>query len=236
LNSDTVTCRNCGSEVRAGMRFCSQCGRVMNEESPPQGTAGSSGVVLSGESPIDSPSHDEWSASLSRGETDLFGTSADLRDEREEGRGTPTQYIPPAQSQRDRSQDETQAYTPPPRFSDYTLPPQAQPALPAPPRYDDRAPFAPPPPRYAGNPAAGPIPPAPIPTAGYPVPLGYAPMGGFQCPYCRTTVPPVARERVSQTGWIVLVVLILTCFPLFWIGLIIKEPYRVCRECGNTLS
>jgi hypothetical protein len=200
----------------------------MNEESPPQGTAGGSGVVLSGESQFDSPSHDEWSASLSRGETDFSGTASE--------EGTPTRYIPPGQPQRDRSQDETQAYTPPPRFSDYTLPPQSQPVLPPPPRYDDRAPFAPPPPRYAGNPAAGPIPPAPIPTAGYPVPLGYAPMGGFQCPYCRTTVPPVTRERVSQTGWIVMVVLIIACFPLFWIGLLIKEPYRVCRECGNTLS
>ncbi len=38
--------------------------------------------------------------------------------------------------------------------------------------------------------------------------------------------------RISVAGWIVFAVLLLFCFPLFWIGLLIKEEYRSCYECG----
>jgi hypothetical protein len=31
-------------------------------------------------------------------------------------------------------------------------------------------------------------------------------------------------------------VLVLLFWPLFWIGLLIKENYRVCADCGRTLS
>ena len=53
---------------------------------------------------------------------------------------------------------------------------------------------------------------------------------GFRCPFCRADDPPVVREKVSAAGWIVLVVLIFFCFPLFWIGLLMKENYRECQR------
>jgi hypothetical protein len=109
-------------------------------------------------------------------------------------------------------------------------------APPPPPRYDSRPPqYAPPPPAYSQEFEGGAY--SPPRYNQLPVPVGYAqPVIGFQCPNCRTNIQPLARERVSQTGWIVLAVLIIVCAPLFWIGLLMKEPYRVCSQCGHTLS
>src|SRR5688572_5899469 len=107
---------------------------------------------------------------------------------------------------------------------------------PPPPRYDDRPQYSPPPPpRYEQEFESSAY--SPPRHDQLPVPMAYnQPVVGFQCPYCRTTIPPVTRERVSQTGWIVLALLIIFCLPLFWIGLLIKEPYRVCSQCANVLS
>jgi hypothetical protein len=109
-------------------------------------------------------------------------------------------------------------------------------APPPPPRYDSRPQYAPPPPAAYGQVfESGAF--SPPRYDQLPVPMGYnQPVGGFQCPYCRTTMPPISMERVSQTGWIVLALLIIFCLPLFWIGLLIKEPYRVCSQCRNVLS
>jgi hypothetical protein len=56
----------------------------------------------------------------------------------------------------------------------------------------------------------------------------------FQCPFCHTTVPPRVGRKISTTGWVVFI--LLTCFvitiPFCWIGLLIKEDYRVCSMCG----
>ena len=56
----------------------------------------------------------------------------------------------------------------------------------------------------------------------------------FQCPLCHTNVPPRVGRKISTTGWVVFV--LLTCFlitiPFCWIGLLIKEDYRVCSMCG----
>jgi len=59
---------------------------------------------------------------------------------------------------------------------------------------------------------------------------------GFQCPYCKTRALPRIRSDISQTGWIVFIVLILSCFPLCWVALFIKEEYRVCSACGIRLG
>jgi hypothetical protein len=59
---------------------------------------------------------------------------------------------------------------------------------------------------------------------------------GFECPFCHSRLPPVIQNKVSTTGWVVLVVMLLFCFPLFWVGLLIKEDYRVCRSCGIKLG
>ena len=59
---------------------------------------------------------------------------------------------------------------------------------------------------------------------------------GFECPFCHTQSLPYIRSEVSAAGWVVLVILLLFCFPLFWIGLLIKEDYRVCSHCNMRLG
>jgi hypothetical protein len=62
--------------------------------------------------------------------------------------------------------------------------------------------------------------------------------GGFVCPYCRTTMPPVTCTKDSTAGWVVFIFLMLTCFGivLAWIGLLIKDTYKVCSQCGIKLG
>jgi hypothetical protein len=59
---------------------------------------------------------------------------------------------------------------------------------------------------------------------------------GFSCPFCGSTGAPITKSRISSAGWVVFVVLLLFCFPLFWIGLLMKEQYRECYECGSRLG
>jgi DNA-directed RNA polymerase subunit RPC12/RpoP len=59
---------------------------------------------------------------------------------------------------------------------------------------------------------------------------------GFQCPFCGSDAPPVTRSKISAAGWVTFVVLLLFCLPLFWIGLLIKEDYRECAECGTKIG
>ena len=56
------------------------------------------------------------------------------------------------------------------------------------------------------------------------------------CPYCHITSPTLVKSKVSTGGWILLIVLLILCFPLFWIGLLIREDYRVCSHCGSKLG
>jgi hypothetical protein len=87
-------------------------------------------------------------------------------------------------------------------------------------------------------------PPLPIPElAAEPAPLVPLPeerrprfrRGDFSCPFCKTNIPPLDREEVSVGGWVVMAALLVCCFPLFYIGLLIKDHYRVCAECGSRL-
>lgn len=69
----------------------------------------------------------------------------------------------------------------------------------------------------------------------------YAPPGGgfgavLQCPYCHNVGPARIESKVSTGGWVVLVILLLVFFPLFWIGLLIREEYYVCSYCGIKLG
>lgn len=59
---------------------------------------------------------------------------------------------------------------------------------------------------------------------------------GYRCPYCHSTAPPFTLEKISEGGWIVFVVMLVTCFPLFWIGLLMKEDQRFCSSCRTRLS
>lgn len=58
----------------------------------------------------------------------------------------------------------------------------------------------------------------------------------FRCPYCDTPAPPEIRTKVSGGGWVVFVVLLLVFFPLCWVGLLMKDEYRTCYDCGVKLG
>ena len=58
----------------------------------------------------------------------------------------------------------------------------------------------------------------------------------FRCPYCGTDAPPLVARRISTAGWIVFAAMIIFCFPLFFIGLLIKEEHRQCSWCRASLS
>ena len=59
---------------------------------------------------------------------------------------------------------------------------------------------------------------------------------GYRCPRCGTTAPPQITSKISDGGWIVFVLMLLFCFPLFWIGLLMKEEQRVCSMCFTKLG
>ncbi len=108
------------------------------------------------------------------------------------------------------------------------------------------------PPPYGQAPPPGPSPPPPyqyatpyshthwpLPPAGLPAaPSAQWPgvVGGFVCPYCRTTLPPRITYRTSPAGWVILVLLLLLCWPLFWVGFFFQEERLQCRHCGRRLT
>lgn len=67
-------------------------------------------------------------------------------------------------------------------------------------------------------------------------PLAYRqPQGinyAYRCPRCASQLAPKIEKRISSAGWIVFAVLLITFFPLFWIGFLIKEDVRVCPVCN----
>jgi len=94
--------------------------------------------------------------------------------------------------------------------------------------------YAPPPPQsdFTGMPLwATDPPPAPV------VPLAqpHAP-AHFRCPHCQSTAPPVIAKRIGTAGWIVFFTLLIACFPLCFIGLFIKEEYRMCSWCRGAIA
>lgn len=72
-------------------------------------------------------------------------------------------------------------------------------------------------------------PPVPIPAG------GPGPAPGVYCPYCRMQVAPVMLQRVSAAGWVVFALLLFFCVPLCWIGVLMKESYTACGQCGRPL-
>ena len=60
--------------------------------------------------------------------------------------------------------------------------------------------------------------------------------GPFRCPRCMSTLPPRLERRISTGGWITFAVLLVLFFPLFWIGLLIKEDVSVCPVCNLKLG
>ena len=56
-------------------------------------------------------------------------------------------------------------------------------------------------------------------------------LGGYHCPRCGTTALPITKTKISSGGWIVFVLMLIFCFPLFFIGLLMREDTRVCSVC-----
>lgn len=59
---------------------------------------------------------------------------------------------------------------------------------------------------------------------------------GDECPYCGYAGRPVLRDQISAAGWVVFTILLLFCWPLFFIGLLIREQYMACGDCGARIS
>lgn len=82
------------------------------------------------------------------------------------------------------------------------------------------------------QPLANPIPPQPP----GPQPLVYQqpniPAYNYHCPRCSSQYFPRYERKISTAGWVVFAVLLVVFFPLFWIGLLIKEDVRVCPVCN----
>ena len=58
----------------------------------------------------------------------------------------------------------------------------------------------------------------------------------FRCPHCMSQYMPRMERRISTAGWITFAVLLVFFFPLFWIGLLIKEDVRVCQTCNSKIG
>lgn len=55
---------------------------------------------------------------------------------------------------------------------------------------------------------------------------------GYHCPRCSTNLMPRIERKISTAGWIVFAIMLVFFFPLFWIGLLIRENVRVCSVCN----
>ena len=87
--------------------------------------------------------------------------------------------------------------------------------------------------------AVGETPVAAAPGPAYP-PAGARPaFASFKCPFCQSEAPPNTMKKVSGTGWIVFVILLLFCFPLCWLPFVLdgcKEDVRTCSSCLTRLG
>jgi hypothetical protein len=54
-----------------------------------------------------------------------------------------------------------------------------------------------------------------------------------ECPFCGSKAEPYSAEEISQTGWVLFVVLIFLFLPLCWLGLFMKDCYLECPDCGE---
>ena len=55
----------------------------------------------------------------------------------------------------------------------------------------------------------------------------------YGCRYCGSGAEPITCSQISQAGWITFVLMLLFCWPLFWIGLLMREEYYQCPDCDR---
>lgn len=58
----------------------------------------------------------------------------------------------------------------------------------------------------------------------------------YRCINCGTTFLPRIERKISQAGWITFALLLVFFFPLFWIGLLVKEDQYVCPMCRRRVA
>jgi lipopolysaccharide-induced tumor necrosis factor-alpha factor len=66
--------------------------------------------------------------------------------------------------------------------------------------------------------------------------INHVPANSYHCPNCGTNAPPILRSKISDGGWLVFVLMLVFCFPLFWIGFLMRQQYSVCPACLRKLS
>ena len=66
--------------------------------------------------------------------------------------------------------------------------------------------------------------------------IGGANHGPPPCPNCNSRAPALIKSEVSTTGWIVFAILLFTTVFLCWIGVLIRDKYRVCSYCKIRLG
>jgi hypothetical protein len=60
--------------------------------------------------------------------------------------------------------------------------------------------------------------------------------GQYRCPYCGTNSPPLIISNISSGGWVVFALMLVFCFPLFWIGLLMKDHHQISAQCRVRLN
>ena len=58
----------------------------------------------------------------------------------------------------------------------------------------------------------------------------------YRCPVCSSQLLPRIERKISTAGWITFALLLAFVFPLFWIGLLIKEDRRICPSCNSRVG
>lgn len=74
---------------------------------------------------------------------------------------------------------------------------------------------------------------APAPLANF---HGGQMVGNYRCINCGTTFLPRIERKISTAGWVTFALLLVFIFPLFWIGLLIKEDHYVCPMCRRRVA
>ncbi|TYQ14642.1 UNVERIFIED_CONTAM: lipopolysaccharide-induced tumor necrosis factor-alpha factor [Acetivibrio alkalicellulosi] len=62
---------------------------------------------------------------------------------------------------------------------------------------------------------------------------------GFKCVHCSSEEYPIIKKKISGSGWVLFIVLILFCIPLCWLPFVIdscKEEEMYCKGCGIKLG
>jgi len=61
----------------------------------------------------------------------------------------------------------------------------------------------------------------------------------LKCPFCDHVGMPIVEKKMSETGWVIFVLLVIFCLPLCWIPFVTegtKEEIRKCANCGSRLG